>query len=109
MVERQEAIKDVKYINEFAEKILKIKKITTPPQKVLNDINSAKPSGVTISSYKLDLDIGKIDIGGIAATRADLLHFKENLENNPNVGFVIIPISSFQSEINQEFKLSFDF
>ena len=109
MVERQEAIKDVKYINEFAEKILKIKKITTPPQKVLNDINGAKPAGITISIYKLDLDIGKIDLGVVAATRADLLQFKDNLETNPNVGSVIIPISSFESEVNQEFKLSFDF
>lgn len=107
--ERQKAITDVKYINETAGKILKIKKITTTPQKVLNDINNAKPPGITVSNYKLDLDIGKIDLGGIAATRADLLKFKESLETNPDVGTIIIPISSFESEVNQEFKLSFDF
>lgn len=107
--DRQKAISEVKYINDITGKIISIKKITYPPQKVLNYINSAKPAGITITSHKLDLDIGKVDLGGIAATRADLLQFKTNLEANPDIGELVIPITSFESEINQSFKLTFNF
>jgi hypothetical protein len=107
--QRGSVTSDVKFVNDMTQKILKIKTITVPPQKVLNIINESKSPGLIVSDYKLDLEVGFIELSGTASTRADLLSLKTKLETNPDVGSIIIPISSFESEINQEFKLTFNY
>jgi hypothetical protein len=98
---------EVKYINDVAERVLKIKSISASPQKVLNDIKDASPSGIFIREYKLDLDRGIIEVTGRASTRQVLLEFKKNLEKNPDITSVEIPISNFEVEKDLRFNLNF--
>lgn len=104
---REATVKDVQAINSVSDKVVKIKKVTVPVQKVLNDIERAKGAGVRIESYELDFDTGQVLVSGIAASRTSLVEFKQNLESNPDIASVNIPISSFEKEVNLEFNLSF--
>jgi len=103
------AIEDIKTINSISNKVLSIKKLSVLPQKILNEIEDAKPSGLTINTYKLDLDKGVITLEGIAIDRNVLLTFKQSLETNSDFAEVTIPISSFEEEVNLEFSLSFKY
>ena len=104
---REETVTNIKTINKTSEKILSIKKISVLPQKILNTIQQSKPQGITISGYNLDLDRGEISLTGISVDRASLIDFKQKLEINKDYTNVTVPISSFEQEVNLEFRLSF--
>lgn len=105
--ERRSAEKDVQEINKISADVLAIKKVSVLPQAVLNDIYRAKPTKVSIENYSLDLDKGEIVISGIAADRASLITFKEQLEANSNFSQITIPISSFEKETELTFQINF--
>jgi len=107
--QRQKAISDVKYINGVTDKVTKIKKSTFYPQNMLQLVNSAKPPGVTIIKYKLDLDRGQIDVEGSAINRQELITFKDNLEANSDISSIQIPVTSFETETNLQFRLGFEY
>lgn len=96
-------------INEASSNALLIEEISFTPQEVINAIIKVKPLDVSILQYKLDLDTGKINFGGIAATRESLIKFKEGLEGNKDFGLVTIPLSSFEKEVDLEYEASFTF
>jgi Tfp pilus assembly protein PilN len=105
----QDLVNTITEINSVSQDVLKIKKIYHPPTKVLNEIHQARPAGVTINSYELDLDRGLIAIGGVSAGRSDLVEFKNNLEKNENFSEVILPISSLEAEADLQYKMSFTY
>lgn len=107
--QRKEAVGSVERINEAADRVVKVKGVSVKPQEVLNSIEGARPQGVTINEYNLDLDVGKVDATGTASDRQSLVEFKERLEENSNIGSVEIPISSFQREVNLEFQVTFNY
>jgi hypothetical protein len=100
-------LKDINSINSISQKILEIKKITVAPQEILNYIYTSAPPGVVIDEYDLDLDKGEIRVLGTSVDRGILIQFKENLESKEEIDSVEIPISSFESETNLDFSLSF--
>lgn len=106
---REKYLAQVKEINETTEKILAIKSISFSVQNILNGINSAKPAGVKVDRYKLDLDKGEILLSGTSVDRVSLISFKQNLESNSDFIFVEVPISSFEAETNLEFSLNFEY
>lgn len=108
-VKRESLVKEIAEINTIALKVFDIKKATIPPQKIFNEIALAKPSGVEIRSYKLDIDQGKVEIFGISANRDALIEFKNSLEASPNISSVFIPISNFEKETNIEYSVSFNY
>jgi len=77
------------------------------PQDILNPIFAARPAEVTLIDYKIDLETGKVTMTGVAANRATLLAFKENLEKNEAFSLIQIPVSSFEAETDLEFVVSF--
>ena len=105
--QREKTDQEVLYINDVAERVLKVKSISASPRELFDDIKKAAPSGVDLKYYRLDLDRGKIEVRGRASTRQALLEFKKNIEDNPNTASVDIPISSFQEEVDLGFKLTF--
>jgi hypothetical protein len=106
---RKELLNNVKAINKVSDRILDIKKVSVLPQQILNTIQSAKPQGVTIQSYTLDLDRGQVSVTGISSNRNSLIEFKERLEADSDYVNVTIPISNFEQEVNLEFTLSFQY
>ena len=88
---------------------MKIKSISIQPERILNDIQKAKPQGIVINSYEMDLDRGDVDIFGVSPDRASLITFQKNLESNGDIASIEIPISSFEAEANLEFLLSFKY
>lgn len=107
--ENTEAINEIKTINGLAEKVLQVKAVSVLPQDLVNDIEAAKPDGVNIVEYSLDLEKGSLILDGVAVDRLTLIDFKQRLEENENFSTVDIPISSFEVETNLDFKLSFDY
>ena len=73
----------------------------------MNYIYTSAPPGVVIDEYDLDLDKGEIRVLGTSVDRGTLIQFKENLESKEEIDSVEIPISSFESETNLDFSLSF--
>lgn len=104
----EEARNKIKKVNKSSNMVLKIIGATLHPQTILNDISKAKPGGIVINNYKMELDRGEIAITGIASTRADLLDFKQNLESTEGFSKVSIPISNFEVESNLRFSLGFN-
>ena len=104
---REEAMKQVKEINLIVDKVYSIKKADIPPQEVLNDIARSSTGGIAIDEYQIDFDKGIVVLTGTATDRQSLLTFKQNLEGNPKVSQLEIPISSFTDEFNLEFEASF--
>lgn len=103
-------IKDkVQKINQNSANIIKINEITKPPQVLINAITKAKPEGINLALYQLDLDNGRIILKGEAADRPVLIQFKKNLESNKNFSKVTIPISAFEKEQNLEFEVTFSY
>lgn len=100
-------LEDIKSINEISNKTLEIKKTTVAPQVILNYLFSSIPDGVVINEYDLDLDKGEIRVVGTSPDRVTLIQFKENLESKEEIDSVEIPISSFESEADLDFSLSF--
>lgn len=103
---RKTAIQEVKDINAVASKVLQIKSITLSPETALNSVNSAKPSGVVINSYKFDLEKHEFLISGTSDSRSHLIEFKDNLEKNQMITGVTIPISNFEKEVNLDFNVT---
>lgn len=103
---REEAMKQVKDINLIVEKVYSIKQADTLPQEVLNDIARSSTGGILIDEYKIDLDKGIVVLTGTATDRQSLLTFKQNMEGNPKVSQLEIPISSFTDEFNLKFEAS---
>ena len=92
---RQKYVSQAKDINSLVEKINKIKNLYVIPQEVLNSIHKAKPTGIYIDTYQVDLDSGDIHLSGVSSDRGALISFKDGLEKNGFTG-VNIPISSFE-------------
>ena len=105
--ERQEISKSVEKINSISDRVDRISKVSLPPQIILNEIAQAKAEGINIGKYSLDFDKGIISISGSAIDRNTLLDFKRNLESNPNISQIEIPISSFEKDIDLDFMASF--
>jgi len=99
----------IEEVNTTSAKVLAISEVFKTPQEVINAILSVKPDEVTIVEYKLDLDTGKINFAGIAATRESLVKFKSGLEENPDFSAISIPISSFEKDIDLEYEVSLIF
>jgi len=104
---REEAMMQVKEINMIVDKVSKIQQVDMLPQEVLNDITRALIGGITINKYVIDFDKGMVVLLGTAFDRQSLLTFKQNLELNPKISQLDIPISSFEQEFNLEFEASF--
>lgn len=105
--ERKTAEVQANRINKVVSDILNIKTATVFPESVLNKIFVAKPSGVALVSYDLDLDKGIIALRGTSVDRQSLVEFKENLEKVEDFGAVNIPISSFEEVVDLLFTINF--
>jgi hypothetical protein len=106
---RKLAIQGVKDINAVSSRLLQIKSLTLSAETVQNEFFEAKPIGIVINSYKIDLDKREVNLTGVSDNRAHLIEFKANLEKNPNVSAVTIPISNFEAEVDIEFSLTFSY
>ncbi len=107
--EKAEYIGKVKDINTTAAKVLVITEVTTPPQLIFNAISKAKPQGVSILRYRVDLETGGIDLIGVSQDRQSLIDFKDELEKDINFSLVNIPISSYEEELNLEYVMKFSY
>ncbi len=96
-------------INTVTAQVLKVKEVSHLPEEVLNIVFIAKPPGVLLSRYEMDLDKGTVAVRGIASDRQSLIDFKQNLEKSEDIDKVEIPISSFETEIDVEFQAAFSY
>jgi hypothetical protein len=108
-VTRKKAETEATAINKIADDVLAIKKATVYPEVLLNYIFNAKPSGVNIDSYDMDLDKGVTVLRGVSVDRQSLVNFKENLGKVSDFDSVNIPISSFEEVNNLIFSISFNY
>lgn len=105
--ERKKAETEAAAVNKVLEDVLKIKNTTIAPATILNLIFTAKPPGVLITIYELDLDNGEVNIRGVSPDRQSLVAFKENLEKIENIRSVNIPISNFEEVANLTYSVDF--
>ena len=107
--QRQKALTDVKFINKISKTTLAIKSVSTLPQEIFNAVYRAKPLGVEVEAWQVDMDKGAVSLNGVANDRSSLISFKENLEKNPAIGYIRIPISSFEKDVNLDYQVQFNY
>lgn len=100
---------EIDKINNITGKVSKVTDISQPPQEIVNLINKAKPSGITLSEYQIDFDSGKAVIKGRADNRQLLINFKKDLEDKGKFTKVSIPLSVLEQNENLDFEISFTF
>ncbi|MFC1649310.1 pilus assembly protein PilM [Patescibacteria group bacterium] len=110
IVERKELlVEEIKKINSRNDKVIKLYKDWVLPQDHINTISKALPDGIVIDEYDLNFETGLVKLKGVAALREDILIFKRELEKNPKVSEISIPISSFEDDRDLVFNLSFSY
>ncbi len=72
----------------------------------LNDFSAAIPSGITISSYTLDLSENVFLVNGHTPTRDLLLKFKANLEAEKSFDLVTIPLPTLEKKQDIDFSIA---
>ena len=97
----------IKQINNNAQRVLTISNIIEYPNEVFNPIHEAKPDGITVDKYQIDMELGTITLSGEAETRSDLIEFEQNLENIERFVNVSIPLSTLEIESNINYQISF--
>lgn len=97
----------IKLINETSKKVLASSKAILLPHSIINPIVSQMPEGIEIYVWDIDLDLGTVVLEGRSDNRETLIAFKKQLENNKDFKQISLPISSFESETNIPFDLSF--
>ena len=100
---------EVNKVNDLASRVASIDDISVEPQEVINKITTAKPSGIIITKYKIDLEKGGVQLYGIAIGRQELVEFKKALEEYEEFGSVSIPLQSLEAEADIEYEMSFDY
>lgn len=107
--EQAKILERIKDINYLSQKIINIAGNSYSPEKVLNQIYSAKPTGINITDYFADFETGEIKVKGKSLTRINLIDFKYKLEENGDFSLVSIPISSFEKDKDFEFEMDFSY
>lgn len=107
--EKAEYIAQVEEINKVSNKVLSITQVQVYPEAIFNSINEAKPQGVSIARYRINLETGAIELIGTSSSRQLLIDFKERLEGMKDFSLVHIPISSFEKESNLDYVASFTY
>ncbi|OGM12693.1 hypothetical protein A3A76_04230 [Candidatus Woesebacteria bacterium RIFCSPLOWO2_01_FULL_39_23] len=105
----KDASMKIKAVNDNTDKVMKILSLSTPPQEAFNAIYKSKPAGVTLSSYRVDLEKNTISIAGISATRDDLIAFKQEIEKSGVFGKVTLPLAAFEVQNDLNFSLNFTY
>ncbi len=100
-IEEKLAVADKK-INQISEIRSKIR----PKSSALIEIASLLPPNSSIISLRIKND-GGMDISGFIKERADLLVFKQALQNNEKISDLNFPLENLLKEKNIEFSLSF--
>lgn len=100
---------EIDKINSITAKVSKVADISQSPQEIINLINKAKPSGITLFGYQLDFDSGKAVIKGRADNRQLLIDFKKDLEDKSKFTKTSIPLSVLEQNKNLDFEISFIF
>lgn len=103
----QEDRDTIKNINSVAQKVTTTLSYANSPHAIINPISETLPGGITISKWDIDLDLGTVLIEGSAIDRDSLISLKRNLEKNADFAQINLPISSFESDTNIVFELSF--
>ncbi|MBU1148885.1 PilN domain-containing protein [Patescibacteria group bacterium] len=76
---------------------------------VLDELADSVPQGISFSYLNLSKESLSVEIRGKANTRDNLVNFKNLLENNPNYSDINIPITSFLTKTDLDFKITFKF
>jgi Tfp pilus assembly protein PilN len=74
----------------------------------INDLSSQVPPGVRLTEINLT-NGQRSTISGSAKLRDDLLNFKNNLEKQPEISKLELPLANLQNRENINFNLSFNF
>jgi len=107
--EKAEYISQVEEINKISTKVLSVTSARVYPETIINAISKARPPGVTILRYRINMETGSIELIGTSQTREFLIEFKDSLEENIDFSLVHIPISSFEKESNLEYVANFSY
>lgn len=107
--EKVQIIEDINTINELSAKTVRITEATVYPQTIVNAIYQARPEGISIARYSVDLDSGQISLVGISNNRQSLIAFKQKLEEQEHFSLVDIPIAALEVSKDAEFTMNFSY
>ena len=107
--EKAEYISQVEEINKISTKVLSVTSARVYPETIINAISKARPPGVNILRYRINMETGSIELIGNSQTRELLIEFKDSLEENIDFTLVHIPISSFEKESDLEYVANFSY
>lgn len=96
----------VDVMNDYVKGVSVVQKKHVQWSPLLIAITEAIPSGVVVSSISITTD-SEATISGTAATRADLLNFKDTLTGIPAISKVDLPITDLVTAQNVSFKIQF--
>lgn len=103
--ELNKVVTQVTSINKTADTIITATSTMVDPQKVANLLTSIRVGGVTINKFTIDYESGEIDMSGTAATRDNLLEYKNKLDADENFANIDLPLESLVQEADISFAI----
>ena len=103
------AVTRVNEVNALAENVIKYNQSLVPPQAIINLLSDAKTEGISLNYYKVNYETGEVIIRGLAATRSNLLAFKNSVEALEKLSAVHLPVTSLVEETNISFEMSLSY
>lgn len=89
-------------------KLILIKRVSTDNNLLINKVAAIlekKPRGITLSGINVDKEKSEITLVGIAASRTNLLTYKQILIETKLFDKVFIPLSSLEEELLVDFRI----
>lgn len=105
-VEFQTIEKEALFLNNRAQKVIALHVPFSSRLALFEWLANQSPAGITLSQLVFDGSANTFLVSGIAATRADLVNFRQILEKKEGVKSVRIPLSSLEKEENADFTVS---
>jgi len=101
-----QVVAETQRLNWASSTIVSVSEKQTFPQGKIAQILSNTPEGVNIVLITLDENQHKLQITGRAATRQDMLKFRDNINSGGSFTDAILPLSSLERSQNVEFILT---
>jgi hypothetical protein len=94
-------------VNGTAKQIIELAPLRKTPRDKLETFLTLVPSAITISNWEYDDSKVLFTVSGIAATREDLLEFKDTLSANQTFTNVSLPLTFLEAATDVQFTITF--
>lgn len=93
-------------VNLTSQRYVSLFQLKTSPDADLITLNQTLPPAITLKTIKYDAQTRQFTLTGVSQTRADLIEYKQALEQLESVKQVVLPLSALEVTDNVNFTLT---